>query len=333
MNRLVIISNDRLNFTENTIYSKFNDTLNIIEGLSKKNHLSFFCRKNYFKEIHKIKLKNKSKLKILQIKDLNFNNQKLFMISITPFNFCIFMIIKFFHQKIYGYVILRSDGFKEYESKFGFIGRTIYQFMFKKVLKELKPIIVSRNLSKIKNYDYYKINPSEITDIWKTRLKKPNIKIAKLLYVGRIKKEKGIFSLLKLVEKFTISFELNIVGQAERKILTKKNIHFYDETSDVKKIIQYYDRNNIFILPSFTEGSPKVILESLVRLRPIIIFREISHVKINFKGIFICDRNSVKLEKTIQYILGNYEKIQSDIKKNKIFTREEFQRELRKIVV
>ena len=43
----------------------------------------------------------------------------------------------------------------------------------------------------------------------------------------------------------------------------------------------------MFILPSFTEGQPMALLESLSRLRPVIIFKEIDHVIQNRVGIFI----------------------------------------------
>ena len=44
------------------------------------------------------------------------------------------------------------------------------------------------------------------------------------------------------------------------------------------KLIKYYDDHNIFILPSFTEGYPMVLLESLARRRPVIVFEDIKHV-------------------------------------------------------
>ena len=66
-------------------------------------------------------------------------------------------------------------------------------------------------------------------------------------------------------------------------------------------------------MPSYTEGSPKVILESLSRLRPVIVFTEIKHVKYNFKGVFVCNRNAKSFERLIKYILF---KLQSYPKKN-----------------
>ena len=114
--------------------------------------------------------------------------------------------------------------------------------------------------------------------------------------------------------------------------LENDKIRVFNQTSDIKKIIDFYDQNNIFILPSFTEGSPKVVLESLSRLRPVIIFREIKHVKSKLKGVFITNRNKKDLKKTIIYILKNYKKIQLEMKNNKIPTKEKFQKDLIKIV-
>ena len=67
MKKLIIISNDKLYFEKKGICSDFNDTINIIEGLSKKNYLYFFSRKNKTKGIHKAKIINKSRLEISHI--------------------------------------------------------------------------------------------------------------------------------------------------------------------------------------------------------------------------------------------------------------------------
>ena len=91
------------------------------------------------------------------------------------------------------------------------------------------------------------------------KIKKPNLSKPNLLYLGRIKKEKGIFSLIKLIENLDIDYNLNIVGNKNKLSSTNNKIKVFKETSNKKKIIDFYDQNNIFILPSFTEGSPKVI--------------------------------------------------------------------------
>ena len=64
MKKLLIISNDRLYFNSNFIFSDYNDTINIIEGLSKKNYLNFISRKNITRGIYKAKVTLKSKLSL-----------------------------------------------------------------------------------------------------------------------------------------------------------------------------------------------------------------------------------------------------------------------------
>ena len=100
MKKLIIISNDKINFTEKEVSSNSNDTINIIESLSKKNYLFFLSRSIKNLQIHKLKLKKKILLKVSNIKSVNFNKDKIFMISITPYNFLIFIIINFFFNYI-----------------------------------------------------------------------------------------------------------------------------------------------------------------------------------------------------------------------------------------
>ena len=332
MKKLIIISNDKLYFEKKDIYSDFNDTINIIESLSKKNYLYFFSRKSKTKGIYKAKTLNKSQLKISHIKSLNLENKKIFMISITPYSFLIFLLINFFHKNVKGFVILRSDGYKEYCLKFGFFAKYVYGFFFNKILKKLKPIVVTDNLTNVKNYKRLRVYPSEITSAWNITRKKAILSRANLLYLGRVKKEKGIFSLINIIENLKIDFNLDIVGDNKNLKIDNKNIRVFQETSDIEKIINFYDKNNIFILPSFTEGFPKVILESLSRLRPVIVFREIAHVKSIMNGIFIANRNTKDLQKTIIYVLNNYKNIQSQMKKNKLPTKKKFQLDLIRIV-
>ena len=67
----------------------------------------------------------------------------------------------------------------------------------------------------------------------------------------------------------------------------------------MKQNLNIFDEHKIFILPSFTEGQPMALLESLSRLRPAIIFSEIGHVIQNRAGIFISERNMKALRKLL----------------------------------
>ena len=111
----------------------------------------------------------------------------------------------------------------------------------------------------------------------------------------------------------------------------RKNIHLIDTQSE-DSLIEIYDKNNIFILPSFTEGHPQVLDEALARCRPVIVFKEIDHVVRDRKGVFVCERNIKSLENSINYINNNYENILSKIKTNKLPTKKNFINELKEII-
>ena len=108
----------------------------------------------------------------------------------------------------------------------------------------------------------------------------------------------------------------------------QKNINIYEIETLEEKLINYYDEHNIFVLPSYTEGYPMVILESLARQRPVIIFDEIKHVIGDKKGIFVSKRNTESFIEKINYIKNNYNKIQKDIKNNDLPLKQDFLKKL-----
>ena len=75
-----------------------------------------------------------------------------------------------------------------------------------------------------------------------------------------------------------------------------------------------------------------VILESLSRHRPVIIFKEIEHVIKNRKGIFVSNRDNASLLEKINYIIGNYNSIQESIKSNKLPDNDSFISQLKEIL-
>jgi len=166
--------------------------------------------------------------------------------------------------------------------------------------------------------------PSELNSYWIDNKQEPMLDKPRLLYVGRIKVEKGIFSLLKIFDEIKIDFELSIVGRKENIKSSNKKVNFVGPIYDTNELIKTYDNHNIFILPSFTEAHPKVIDESLSRGRPVIIFNEIKHVIQNKKGIFVSKRNAKSLLENINFIMKNYKSIQENISTNKLPTKKEF---------
>ena len=166
--------------------------------------------------------------------------------------------------------------------------------------------------------------PSELDSSWQKNNRKPSLDKPRLLYVGRIKIEKGIFSLLEIFSKVDVDLNLTVAGRIEKSLPENNKVSFIGHVQGYQKLIEVYDSHNIFILPSFTEAHPKVVDESLSRLRPVIIFDEIEHVVQNKKGIFVSKRNVTSLKQTIKFIMENYNNIQEEIKNNKLPTKQEF---------
>ena len=187
-------------------------------------------------------------------------------------------------------VYLRSDGYGEYKAILGRIGPLIYHFMFS-ITGTISNLISCRDYI-LRGKKGKLINPSQLDSVW---LRQPNnieIRNFKLLYVGRVRVEKGIFSLARLI-KNKRDISLTIVG-AEKNTsykINQSNIIIQLTQSNKARLIKYYDDHNIFILPSFTEGHPMVLLEALARRRPVIIFEDIEHVIGDKKGIFVAKRN------------------------------------------
>ena len=169
------------------------------------------------------------------------------------------------------------------------------------------------------------IAPSQLDEDWLKNKKQINFSKVKLLYIGRIRKEKGILNLVDLI-KGNDDFQLTIVGAEKNSSdkINQKNVNVYEIENNKQNLIKYYDDHNIFILPSYTEGHPMVLLESLARNRPVIIFEEIEHVIGDKKGIFVSKRDQTSLVELINHIKTNYPKILEGMNENKLPLKKEF---------
>jgi glycosyltransferase involved in cell wall biosynthesis len=227
---------------------------------------------------------------------------------------------------------LRSDGFKEYSSIFGDKWVFFYSFMFYIFTRKVKIIACTSALSKGK--PFHLIQPSEIDNDWILNRNTQINSTIKILYIGRLKIEKGIFNLIDLLNNIDDS-NINLSIAGEKLDLTEnlnKRINFLDYISEKKELINLYDTHDILILPSYTEAHPKVLDEALSRLKPVIIFEDIKHVINGRLGVFSSERNHDKLKETIYFVINNYQEICNDIKKNKLPTKKDFLDNLDKII-
>ena len=262
------------------------------------------------------------------IKSSKNNNSQFLIISLNPFTFLAGIVLILLGRKPYLY--LRSNGYDEYKIILGFLGKFIYHLMFTIITRF--SILISCREYILMGKKGHIISPSQLDSSWHQNHVKPSISEIRLIYVGRIKKEKGIFSLLNLIKEKS-KINLTIVGASEEdKIIYQSNVNTLKIVQDKKELINLYDKNNITILPSYTEGYPMIILESLSRLRPIIVFREIEHVVENRKGIFVTNRDYSSLYETIKHIINNYNSIQESMKSNKLPDNDTFINQLKEIL-
>ena len=324
--KLVIISNEKISKDEDKFYCDNVDMKSIPEGLSTNLNVSLIARKSNIRRSHQTNLENiKISSNIITFlfnifKTFKYEEVNYLLISITPYTFFSYLLLFIFRKKIFVY--LRSNGYEEYKAILGFTGPLIFHVMYTLVTFKSNIIICQKRLVKNKNYDL--VFPSELDINWLKNITKPLLDKPRLLYVGRIKVEKGVFSLFKIFDKMSIDAELSIVGNTKNLKLKNKKINFFGFKNTVSALIKTYDNHNITILPSFTEAHPKVVDESLARARPVIIFEEINHVIQNRYGLFVSKRNAKSLSETIEFIMNNYLNIQENMKKNKLPTKQEF---------
>ena len=332
-NKICIISNESVYFKENKFYCDNLDLKSIPEGLSKKNTIKLYARnsnkiRSKIISISEIEISKNILSHLLKIfKSVVKDDSKYFIISLSPYTFLSIIILKLFRKKTFLY--LRSDGFKEYEIIFGIIGKLIYGTMFT-ISSWLSNLVVCRD-HLLRGKKGVLVNPSQLNEKWFENLKEPKLDKLQLLYVGRMRKEKGIFSLIELLKNTNI--RLNIVtSEKEVKNVYTGNIKIISFENYNDSIIKFYDDSNIFILPSFTEAHPQVLDESLVRKRPVLVFNEIDHVKRDRYGVFVSERSTDSLKKNLEYIINNYKKIQIDMEKNILPTKKQFLNKLNEIL-
>ncbi len=333
--KLFIFTNESISLQDENYHCDNIDLKSSPEGLNKKFEVNLFGRKSSKKRAHEIKLK---KLKIFSnifsylsevIRSTKIENTKFLVISISPYTFFVCLFLRFYGKT--PIVYLRSDGYGEYKAILGNIGKLVYHLMFT-VTSLISNLISCRNYI-LRGKKGKVVYPSQLDSVWLRKPKNQDVKNFKLLYVGRIRVEKGVFSLASLI-KNKRDISLTIVG-AEKNTsykINQSNINIQLTQSNKARLIKYYDDHDIFVLPSFTEGHPMVLLEALARRRPVIVFEEIEHVIGDKKGIFVAKRNFLNFFGTLNHIKKNYKKIQKDMMKNKLPTNKEFIEEFVKAI-
>lgn len=336
-NKVCIISNEKISKSANNFFCDNLDMKSTPEGLNTNFDIHILARNSSKARSHKVNIEKITLSKTFFgfiysiLKSFKQKETKYLIISISPFTFFASILLALFRKKSMTY--LRSDGYEEYKNILGFIGPIIYHLMFSLVSKT--SYLIGCNKKVLRGKEGKIIYPSQLTDKWFSNTYSGEINKIKLLYVGRVRVEKGIYSLLKIIKDFKKDISLSIVGMEKEvnKTIKQENVNILEIETSEEKLIELFDNHNIFILPSFTEGHPMVLLESLARSRPVIIFEEISHVVGSKKGIFIAKRNPESLLEKIEYIRSNYSKIQEDMKNNNLPLKKDFLKEFQSSIL
>ena len=289
--KLVILNNEKV-FQENNSFFCDNLDLKIVpEELNNFFCVKYLVRNSKKKGGQQINLKNiqiaSNIFKFIYNLLITFKSKSEYLIiSITPYTFISYLFLLLFKKKVYLY--LWSDGYKEWEHLIGKWSTWVFHIMYLICTYKSEIIVCNKKLTNKKSH---LISISRLEELWFKDLVKASLDQVNFLYVGRISKEKGIFDFLKMFEHLKIKKKISIVGYSKNFISNNSKINVIGYISEPKTLINIYDQHNITILPSYTEGYPYVIDESLARKRPVIIFEEISYVLNNKKGIFIAKRN------------------------------------------
>jgi glycosyltransferase involved in cell wall biosynthesis len=135
-----------------------------------------------------------------------------------------------------------------------------------------------------------------------------------IIYIGRIAEEKNIKNLLEAIKKSNLRLLIIGNGPLKKELMNSfgKNgnqIKWIDKVSN-EEIPKYMNQSKIFVLPSFYEGHPKVLIEAMSCEMTVIVsnVQGNNDVIIDGENGFLCDTSSESIQKTIFNVLKMSEK-------------------------
>lgn len=143
----------------------------------------------------------------------------------------------------------------------------------------------------------------------------------KIIFVGRLEREKGILELLDAVDSLYVLGEkilLTIVGGGDlydyilKCYGSKEYIKITGSLCGYNEIKPYYEDSDIFILPSRSEGFPRVLYEAMVNKVAIVttFVGSIPDLMIDQYNCYkLCNTSKESIEETVLAVIRNPEKI------------------------
>ncbi|MFT6689219.1 MAG: glycosyltransferase involved in cell wall biosynthesis [Saprospiraceae bacterium] len=168
--------------------------------------------------------------------------------------------------------------------------------------------------------------------------KYPDKRCFELLFVGKLRKYKGVEYLIRAIEKLEV--KLNIVGDGEEvqnlmslvnELDLEKKITFFSNVSD-DQLVEYYKKSDLFVLPSINEAEAfgVVQLEAMANGLPVVNTKLKSGVPFvsldGYSGFTVEANNSESLKLAIEKIINDkslYEFFSSNaLERVKLFSRD-----------
>lgn len=166
-------------------------------------------------------------------------------------------------------------------------------------------------------------------------------KYNKILFVGHNVREKGIFELVEACSTIE-NITLDIYGPQDALVHSSLNqwikengfkgeINFMGLQPQVE-IYKAMREATLFVLPTYTEGFPYVIVEAMANGCPIITtpvgaIKEMLTYKGNVQGMLVEPKDSTALREKVMYCLNNYNEVEEMARKAKEKAYEEYSTE------
>jgi len=228
MKDLIIINNEKI-FKENNNFYCDNAALKFLpEGLNYYYQVKYIVRSSNKKKEQKIDLENiKASSNIIKFiyfvfKTFKIPNATYLLISITPYTFFSFLFLFLFRKKRI-FVYLFSSGHEEYKHILGNWSVWIFDLMYRIITSNSKVLVCHERLYNKKKS--HLVHVSRLDEEWLQDHKEVLLDKIRLLYVGRISAEKGIFNFIKMFDEIKTKFEFSIVGNLKKYKLSNNNIN------------------------------------------------------------------------------------------------------------
>jgi glycosyltransferase involved in cell wall biosynthesis len=280
---------------------------------------------DYYKKLPKMLFSN-----FFSLREVMKKSDLIFLRIPTMNTFLTYFLIKIYKKPFITYqvgdekeIVRNSTKYNNFSRFLAHTMASIHSALYKKIIKKaavsffLAPQLME--LTKKKNSIFFFTSLITDQDISYHQMNADMTSPINLLYVGRISNEKGLAYLVhavkNLIQKGLVT-NLTLCGEGKEKdelerlaseLDIKNNIRFTGQIP-WEKIKRIYSSHDIFVLPSLSEGVPKVILESMAAGLPVIATRIggiPNLINQNENGILIPPKSPSAIANAVENIFKN----------------------------